>query len=137
MSPRHQMAWTILWLAAAMDSLGGIMFSAVEHVSFGLGQYWALTTATTVGYGDVTAHTVAGRLVSAVVMLTVIPLFAATFSLLTAGISAGKTKEHLRSAVDDIKEHHRAELDRRLGDAPRETSRTISEIDPDRDGCGG
>jgi voltage-gated potassium channel len=61
--------------------LGAAAFSIADHVSFGTGLYWAITTATTVGYGDVTPHNTASRIVAAAVMLTTIPIVGAIFAL--------------------------------------------------------
>lgn len=82
-----------LALAGIICLLGGAeAFSITQHISFGLALYWAITTATTVGYGDVTPHNTAGRIVASVTMLTTIPLFASAFALF-AGAVAGT---HLR-----------------------------------------
>jgi voltage-gated potassium channel len=79
-----------LLLAAAATLVlivGAALFSLTQHVSVGLGLYWSVVTATTVGYGDVTPHNTAGRIVAAGVMLTTIPIIGAVFALL-AGASA-------------------------------------------------
>jgi voltage-gated potassium channel len=77
----------IVLIAIALDGVGGLAFAAVEHLSVSVALYWAVSTATTVGYGDVTPHTTAGHIIAVLVMMTVIPLFAATFSLLTSGLT--------------------------------------------------
>lgn len=84
----NRRAFVTIAIAGVLDLGAAILFAAVEHVSIGLALYWSVTTATTVGYGDITPHTGAGHVVAIVVMLTVIPLFAATFSLLTSGLTA-------------------------------------------------
>src|ERR1700753_1639612 len=87
MMSRRTAIYTIL-AAMACDLIGAIWFAAVEHIAVLSGIYWSITTATTVGYGDITPHTHTGRLIAALVMLTVIPLFAATFSLMTTSLTA-------------------------------------------------
>jgi voltage-gated potassium channel len=86
-------------VAGLLDFVSGLAFAVTEHVSIPIGLYWAVTTATTVGYGDVTPHTTVGHVIAVVVMLTVIPLFAATFSLLTSSL----TVEHVRSEGHEMR----------------------------------
>lgn len=79
---------------------GAAAFAATQGIGFGTGLYWAITTATTVGYGDVTPKNPAGRIVASLVMLTTIPLFASAFATF-AGAVAGA---HLRRLLG--MEHH-------------------------------
>lgn len=55
-----------------------VLFSIFEKVSFFSSLWWAFVTALTVGYGDLYAHTVGGRIVSVLLMhlviLLIIPL---------------------------------------------------------------
>lgn len=68
---------------------GGAVFAATQPgMPLTTGLYWAITTASTVGYGDVTPHNPAGRLVAVVVMLTAIPMLAAAFALVTGSAAA-------------------------------------------------
>jgi voltage-gated potassium channel len=48
---------------------GGQAFSSLENRPLSDGLYWAISTMTTVGYGDVAAKTQEGRLLAAIVML--------------------------------------------------------------------
>jgi hypothetical protein len=66
--------------AAACITAGGLAFSLTQHVGFLTGAYWSVATASTVGYGDVTARGAGGKLISIAVMLTAIPLLANAFS---------------------------------------------------------
>jgi voltage-gated potassium channel Kch len=94
--------------AVGFDLIGAIWFAAVEHLSVATGLYWSVTTATTVGYGDISPHTHVGRLIAVLVMLTVIPLFAATFSLLTTSLTtmhAAKLHAEAMAHLHHIKEH--------------------------------
>jgi voltage-gated potassium channel len=74
-------------VAIGIVLIGGAAFSLAEGISYGTGLYWAVTTATTVGYGDVIPHNTAGRVIAMLVMLTTIPIVGAIFALL-AGASA-------------------------------------------------
>jgi voltage-gated potassium channel len=74
---------------------GAAAFAASQHVSFGTGVYWAITTATTVGYGDVTPKNAAGRVIASVVMLTTIPLFASAFALFAGAVAAAHVRRLL------------------------------------------
>jgi voltage-gated potassium channel len=69
--------------AASVVLVGGVIFAATQHLPVTTGWYWALTTATTVGYGDVTPHNPSGRIVASVVMLTAIPMLGVAFALFT------------------------------------------------------
>jgi len=97
----HRAAALTVAGAAVIDTAGGLAFAVAEHVPVTTGLYWAVATGTTVGYGDVTPHNPAGRLIAVVVMLTAIPLFGAAFSLFTSGLAAG----HVRAAERRIKQH--------------------------------
>lgn len=65
---------------------GAVLFSRFEQIPFMTALYWSITTATTVGYGDVVPVNFAGRIIAIGVMLTSIPLFGAMFTLLAAFI---------------------------------------------------
>jgi voltage-gated potassium channel len=74
--------------AVACTVAGGAVFAATQHLPFTSGLYWAITTATTVGYGDVTPHNASGRIVASLTMLTTIPMLASVFALVTGAAAA-------------------------------------------------
>jgi voltage-gated potassium channel len=86
--------WALLTIIAAVviDSVGAWAFAMADHVSIGLAFYWAVYTATTVGYGDVPVVGAGAHAVAVVVMLSAIPLWTATFSLFTAGLLSVNVK---------------------------------------------
>jgi len=82
---RRQHVASLLLAAVACMLVGAALFALSQDVPFTTALYWAITTATTVGYGDVTPHNGAGRVIASAVMLTTIPLLAAVFALVTGG----------------------------------------------------
>lgn len=57
------------FMAFVVFLAGAQAFASVENTSLGIGMYWAASTMTTVGYGDVTPKTTAGRIIAVVVMM--------------------------------------------------------------------
>ena len=92
-------------LASALGCalLGAWLFSLTQGISFGKGVYWAITTATTVGYGDVTPHNGIGEVIASATMLTTIPLLASVFALITGAAAAAGLRRILamREHEDD------------------------------------
>jgi voltage-gated potassium channel len=86
---RHrQFVASLIVTAIACVLIGAWLFALTQNLPFTTGLYWAVTTATTVGYGDVTPHNGVGRVIASAVMLTTIPLLAAVFALVTGGAAA-------------------------------------------------
>jgi voltage-gated potassium channel len=88
-------------VAALLGSVGAVvlisawLFALAETLPFTTGLYWAVTTATTVGYGDVTPHNPIGRLLASLVMLTTIPMLAAAFALVSGAAAAAGVRRIL------------------------------------------
>lgn len=55
-------------ISIAIIVLSALLFSVFEHQSLSDALWWAVTTATTVGYGDVTPHTPVGKIIAAALM---------------------------------------------------------------------
>jgi voltage-gated potassium channel len=54
--------------------------------------YWALTTLTTVGYGDITPQTALGKLIAGFTMVTGLALFALPIGIIANGFVAGLSR---------------------------------------------
>jgi voltage-gated potassium channel len=93
--------------AVACVLVGAALFAATQHYPFTTSLYWAITTATTVGYGDVTPHNAVGRLVASAVMLTAIPLLASVFALMTGAAAASGVRRILTMARQLPESAHR------------------------------
>lgn len=83
----HHIALGVAAAALVLDTLLGIAYGAAEHIGTWHGLYCALATAVTVG-GDVTPSGVTGYILMALVCITVVPLFGASFSLFTSALSS-------------------------------------------------
>lgn len=57
--------------------------------------YWTIVTITTVGYGDITPHTVLGQIVASIAMLTGYSIIAVPTGILTAELSQEMAREKL------------------------------------------
>jgi voltage-gated potassium channel len=90
---------------AAMSALaGGALFANAEHHSSWDGFYWAVTTMATVGYGDLSPHTVIGRIDAMVLMVVGISFFA----LITGAIAQHFVHTDVE-AVEAALEHEEAD----------------------------
>jgi hypothetical protein len=96
----HKIALLVVAAALALDGACGIAYAAAEHIAVWLGLYNALANAVTLG-GDVPPANGWGHLVDACECFTVIPLFAATLSLFTSGL----TEMHVVRAEHRIRQH--------------------------------
>jgi voltage-gated potassium channel len=97
---RYIAAFVAVFVVVAGAAVAWVDTEGVGSIWDGL--WWALSTVTTVGYGDVIPQSVAGRVVAAVVMLVGIGFF----SVLTAAIAATFVKhderEDLGPRLDDL-----------------------------------
>jgi voltage-gated potassium channel len=78
---------TILCVAITLVLTAGLLARIVEPETFdsiGLAYWWAVTTVTTVGYGDVVPVSPGGRIVGAMLMLTGLSLIPTLTSVIVS-----------------------------------------------------
>ncbi|MBB1079137.1 potassium channel family protein [Limosilactobacillus sp. STM2_1] len=101
------------YISIAVIIVAAAMFCISEKVSFETALWWAITTATTIGYGDVIPKTGIGRAAAIVLMLLGIGFI----GMLTSTINeffAKKDEQKLSAQLDQIQTENRqlkAELD--------------------------
>lgn len=93
--PHRRHVLILLGSAVVVVLIGAGLFGLAEDLPFTTGLYWAVATATTVGYGDVTPHNPAGKLIASLVMLTSIPLLASAFALVSGSAAAAGVRRIL------------------------------------------
>jgi voltage-gated potassium channel len=106
---------TIITVAIMIVLVAGIVARIVEPETFtsiGLAYWWAITTLTTVGYGDVVPVTSAGRVVGAVLMLTGLALIPTTTSVVVS-LLLGKFSQAQRDEQDERLRRLEEQLGRR------------------------
>lgn len=100
MKPHQVLMLSLIALTTTL--IGAGLFAWTQHLSPFVGFYWAITTVTTVGYGDVTPHNTIGRIIAMATMVTTIPIAAAAFG----GWTANLTSLHIRRALGMTLENH-------------------------------
>ena len=95
--PSIRMAASVIVTATALVVVGGgILIRALDHSEYPniwVGIWWAIQTATTVGYGDVTPKHVSGRVVGVLVMLEGIAFLAIITAVITSSFVARAARE--------------------------------------------
>jgi voltage-gated potassium channel Kch len=87
---------TIVVVAMLLVLIGGAVARIVEpevFTSLGLAYWWAITTVTTVGYGDVVPQDPGGRIVGALLMLTGLSLIPTLTSVIVSTLISKRNKE--------------------------------------------
>jgi voltage-gated potassium channel len=104
---------TIVSIALLLVLIAGALARLVEpdtFTSLGLAYWWAVTTVTTVGYGDVVPQDPAGRLVGVLLMLTGLSLIPTLTSVIVSTLLAKRRQaeqEHLELMLKRFEEHLR------------------------------
>jgi voltage-gated potassium channel len=83
--------FSVLAIALILVLVAGVLERLVEPETFtsiGLAYWWAVTTVTTVGYGDIVPESPAGRIVASVLMLTGLALIPTLTSLIVSTLIA-------------------------------------------------
>lgn len=112
-------------ISVVIICLSALFFSIVEHQTLAESLWWAITTATTVGYGDDSPHTAWGKLIAVVLMIGGVGFI----GLLTSTITDFFTD---RTGQEDEKNQQKEQneaLTKQIKQLTREVSRLSKKVD--------
>lgn len=79
----------VVYFSIAFLMLGSVAISITEHVSLDRAFWWAITTASTVGYGDISRHTISPQsLLGKLVILAMILIGVGVMGIVTSSLTA-------------------------------------------------
>ena len=79
----------VRYFSIAFLMLGSVAISITEHVSLDQAFWWAITTASTVGYGDISRHTISPQsLLGKLVILAMILIGVGVMGIVTSSLTA-------------------------------------------------
>lgn len=104
MNVHHKRALVALAVTVVLDVIFGVLYGWDDHIGVWHGLYCATGTATSVGC-DVLPSDPAGYILSTLMMLTILPLFAAIFSFFTSGLTADHMDKKTEHQTRELKEH--------------------------------
>jgi voltage-gated potassium channel Kch len=96
---------SIVTVAVILVLVGGALARLVEpevFTSLGLAYWWAITTVTTVGYGDVVPQDPWGRVLGALLMLTGLSLIPTLTSVIVSTLISKRTQAQTRELADEL-----------------------------------
>jgi voltage-gated potassium channel Kch len=105
---------TIIVVAIVLVLVAGLLARIVEPETFhsiGLAYWWAVTTVTTVGYGDVVPESPGGRVVAAMLMLTGLALIPTLTSVIVSTL-IGKTRRSEQERIEQLEKEQAVVLAR-------------------------
>jgi voltage-gated potassium channel len=94
----------IVTATAVVVVIGGVVIRVLDHKEYSsvwIGMWWILETITTVGYGDYTPKQIAGRLVSAAVMLWGVAFLAIITAAITSVFVARAQRERALGQAEE------------------------------------
>ena len=95
---------TIALIVVGLVLLGALLVRLLEPKTFddfGLSAWWAVTTVSTVGYGDIVPVTTQGRIVGTVLMITGVSLIPLVTSIVVSILAA---KRAVEQSLDEAKQ---------------------------------
>lgn len=92
----------IIYTSICILVISASMYSVSEHVSYGKSLWWAIATATTIGYGDISPHTIIGKMAAIFLMLVGIGIVGMLTSSLTNLFIHDHTDDRMQEILDKL-----------------------------------
>ncbi|HSP73528.1 MAG TPA: potassium channel family protein [Gaiellaceae bacterium] len=103
LTARHA-AWVIAVATTVVAAAAGLLMRVVEpdtYPNVWLGLWWSAQTVTSVGYGDLVPHSVAGRLLAVLVMIAGIALITIVVAMVSAALVEAARRRAEGRLIDD------------------------------------
>ncbi|WP_412989069.1 potassium channel family protein [Pediococcus siamensis] len=116
----------LLYVSVVILVLSALLYSIVEKISLANALWWAITTATTVGYGDISPHSAIGKIIASVLMLGGIGFIGLLTSTITGFFTSNSTNMEdtdinlLLKKIDDLSDQV-AQLQKEVSKNQRKT----------------
>ncbi|WP_047767111.1 ion channel [Limosilactobacillus panis] len=92
----------IIYTSIAILIVTASMYSISEHVPYGESLWWAIATATTIGYGDISPHTFLGKLAAILLMVIGIGFVGVLTSSLTNFFIQDHTNDRMATVLNKL-----------------------------------
>lgn len=92
----------IIYTSIAILIVSASMYSISEHVPYGESLWWAIATATTIGYGDISPHTFLGKLAAILLMVIGIGFVGVLTSSLTNFFIQDHTNDRMATVLNKL-----------------------------------
>lgn len=97
----------ILFILVLAVIVLGIMLAKIENMQMGDGLWFAVTTVTGVGYGDVVPVTILGRMVAALLQVFGVVLFGAVMAFVSVELLRYQEDFNIKRLLDRLDEQDR------------------------------
>ena len=92
----------VMYTSLCILVVSASMYSISEHATFGHSLWWAIATATTIGYGDISPHTFIGKLAAILLMFIGIGFVGVLTSSITNFFIQDHTSDRMQEVLDKL-----------------------------------
>ena len=101
----------IIYISIAILIISATMYSVSEHVSYDQSLWWAIATATTIGYGDISPHTPLGKFAAILLMIIGISFIGVLTSSLTNFFIRDHTNDRMETVLKKLNQLEQSNRD--------------------------